>query len=90
MQRVLTSFDLRRNVLALVFSLHQITVIVMITSLTEGNIKKADKYWPDEENPTIKLEGNIELKYVDTSYQGTYFLRYSYLYIMFPYNNSGL
>lgn len=54
---------------------NEINVIVMITGLTEGNIKKADQYWPDEENRTINLEGNIQLKYIDTSYQGTYYLR---------------
>jgi len=53
----------------------KISVIVMITGLTEGNKKKADQYWPDEDNRTMDLENGMKVEHKEKSYQGTYFLR---------------
>ena len=47
----------------------------MITCLVEGKKKKADQYWPDEENRKMDLGNGHQLEYVDTSYQGTYYHR---------------
>ena len=35
----------------------------MITALTEGNRRKADQYWPDEDNSTLELENNIKVTF---------------------------
>ena len=48
----------------------------MITGQKEGNKRKADQYWPDEENKMMDLENGIKLEHKQTSYQGTYFHRY--------------
>ena len=52
------------------------SIIVSITALMEGNKKKADKYWPDEENRIMDLGNGVKLEYKETSYQGTYYLRW--------------
>eukprot|EP00092_Neocalanus_flemingeri_P068120 GFUD01083196.1.p1 GENE.GFUD01083196.1~~GFUD01083196.1.p1 ORF type:complete len:292 (-),score=81.24 GFUD01083196.1:8-811(-) len=53
----------------------QALVIVMITGLQEGEKKKADQYWPDQENKVMDLDNGIKLVHKDSSYHGTYFTR---------------
>jgi protein tyrosine phosphatase len=48
----------------------------MITGLTEGNVRKADQYWPDEDNKMMDLGNGVKLEHKEKSYQGTYFHRY--------------
>ena len=49
----------------------------MITGLTEGNLRKADQYLPDENNKTKDLGNMVKLEHKETSYQGTYYHRYT-------------
>ena len=51
-------------------------MIVSVTGLMEGSKKKADKYWPEEENRINDLGNGTKLEYKETSYQGTYYLRW--------------
>ena len=72
-------------------SLHfQVTVIVMITKLVEGNILKADQYWPDEEKESspavhglssqkeqqiLDLGGGCRVQHISTEQQGGVIVR---------------
>ena len=47
-----------------------------ITGYMEGRKMKADKYWPDEENRIMHLGNGTKMDYKETSYQGTYYLRW--------------
>ena len=40
---------------------NKVRVIVMITKLVENKLVKAHKYWPDEDNPTLELENDIQV-----------------------------
>ena len=53
----------------------QVRIIVMLTGLKEGNKKKADQYWPDQEQEVMEVGRGIILAHVSTSYQGTFFTR---------------
>ena len=53
----------------------QVSIIVMLTGLEEGNKKKADQYWPDQEEEVMDVGRGIILAHVSTSYQGTFFTR---------------
>ena len=53
----------------------QVSIIVMLTGLEEGNKKKADQYWPDKDQETLDLGNGVNLKHVSTTFQGTYLNR---------------
>ena len=40
----------------------KVTTIVMITGLVEGRRVKADKYWPDKEDPVKELNNNVTIR----------------------------
>ena len=46
-------------------------------------MRKADKYWPDEEEKIMDLGNDIKLQHRETSYQGTYFQRYAMMVCKF-------
>ena len=41
---------------------------MMLTALEEKNKKKADQYWPDEENKTLAISDAIELGRINHQY----------------------
>ena len=47
----------------------------MLTDLEEGGKKKADKYWPDENAPTLDLGNGVTIEHLSTSYQWTFYER---------------
>ena len=68
------------NVFSLVFILFQVSVIVMVTKLVEKNKRKAHQYWPEDTGDdsfgdVLDIGGGFSVKFVSTSFQGSYFLR---------------
>ena len=68
------------NVFSLVFILFQVSVIVMVTKLVEKNKRKAHQYWPEDTGDdsfgdVLDIGGGYSVKFVSTSFQGSYFLR---------------
>ena len=67
----------------------QVTVIVMVTKLVEKNKRKAHHYWPEDtgaESPgkVLELGGGCRVEHVVTTYQGAYFLRQALPWIIIP------
>ena len=58
----------------------KVSVIVMITKLVEKNKRKAHQYWPEDTGDdsfgdVLDIGGGFSVKFVSTSFQGSYFLR---------------
>ena len=47
----------------------------MLTDLMEGGKKKADQYWPDENERMFDLDAGVKLEFISSSYTWTYYER---------------
>ena len=68
------------KVFTLVLILPKVSVIVMVTKLVEKNKRKAHQYWPEDTGDdsfgdVLDIGGGFSVKFVSTSFQGSYFLR---------------
>ena len=64
----------------MVLILFHVSVIVMVTKLVEKNKRKAYHYWPEDTGDdsfgdVLDIGGGFSVRFVSTSFQGSYFLR---------------
>ena len=50
-----------------------VTVIVMITRLVEGERVKAHQYWPDEEHKVFNLKNGMKVTFLSQEYNNSTF-----------------
>ena len=64
----------------MVLILFHVSVIVMVTKLVEKNKRKAHQYWPEDTGDdsfgdVLDIGAGFSVKFVSTSFQGSYFFR---------------
>ena len=53
----------------------RVSLVVMLTDLQEGGLKKSDQNWPDRDNEVKEIGSGISIKHESSSYQGVFITR---------------